>query len=53
MDGVIAFCIKPEIQRGNSDGYTVSNFSHDVRETFPALSTMVTKTQPKLERTIW
>lgn len=34
VNGVIAFCIEPEIQRGDGDGYTVSDFSHDERETF-------------------
>lgn len=34
VNGVIAFCIEPEIQRGDGDGYTVSDFTHDERETF-------------------
>ena len=34
VNGVVAFCIEPEIERGNGNGYTVSDFSHDERETF-------------------
>ncbi|QIK86615.1 VaFE repeat-containing surface-anchored protein [Erysipelothrix sp. HDW6B] len=34
VNGVIAFCIEPEIQRGDGDGYTVSDFTHDEREIF-------------------
>ncbi|URQ76885.1 thioester domain-containing protein [Erysipelothrix rhusiopathiae] len=34
VNGVTAFCIEPEIQRGDGDGYTVSDFTHYERETF-------------------
>ena len=34
VNGVIAFCIEPEIQRGDGDGYTMSDFTHAQRETF-------------------
>ncbi|MEG0328784.1 MAG: SpaA isopeptide-forming pilin-related protein, partial [Erysipelothrix sp.] len=34
VNGVIAFCIEPEIQRGDGDGYTMSDFTHSQRETF-------------------
>ena len=34
VNGVPAFCIEPEIHRGDGDGYTVSDFNHAQRETF-------------------
>ncbi|MDE8032406.1 SpaA isopeptide-forming pilin-related protein [Erysipelothrix rhusiopathiae] len=34
VNGVIAFCIEPEIQRGDGDGYTISDFTHAQREIF-------------------
>ena len=34
VNGIIAFCIEPEIQRGDGDGYTMSDFTHAQRETF-------------------
>lgn len=34
VNGVVAFCIEPEIQRGDGDGYTISDFTHSQRETF-------------------
>ncbi len=33
-NGEVAFCVEPEIIRGNGDGYTISDFSHDQREIF-------------------
>lgn len=34
INGVPAFCIEPEIHRGDGEGYTVSDFNHAQRETF-------------------
>lgn len=34
VNGVVAFCIEPEIQRGDGDGYMMSDFTHAQRETF-------------------
>ncbi|CAM3548476.1 SpaA isopeptide-forming pilin-related protein [Erysipelothrix anatis] len=34
VNDVVAFCIEPEIQRGDGDGYTMSDFTHSQRETF-------------------
>lgn len=34
VNGQIAFCVEPEIQLGNGNGYTVSDFSHAQREMF-------------------
>ncbi len=33
-NGEVAFCVEPEIIRGEGDGYTISDFSHDQREVF-------------------
>ncbi|MDE8333521.1 SpaA isopeptide-forming pilin-related protein [Erysipelothrix rhusiopathiae] len=34
VNGKVAFCIEPEIQRGDGDGYSISDFSHSQREIF-------------------
>lgn len=33
-NGEVAFCVEPEIIRGDGEGYTISDFSHDQREVF-------------------
>lgn len=34
VNGNVAFCVEPEISRGDGEGYTVSDFSHEQREIF-------------------
>lgn len=34
VNGIITFCIEPEIQHGDGVGYTISDFTHAQRETF-------------------
>ncbi len=34
VNGNVVFCVEPEISRGDCEGYTVSDFSHEQREIF-------------------
>ncbi len=33
-NGEVAFCVEPEYIRGDGEGYTITDFSHDQREIF-------------------